>query len=249
MYEVVLFAEEADAQTVTKFIYSDIICRHGVPKELTSDRGTEFLNELVTEMTHTYHIKNIRTTAYHPQGNGLTERTNQMVKNILSKLTKNQSAWDHYLDSALFAIRTICQDSTKFSPFELVYGRQPAREFHHTKKDTGSYEDRLWAYTTRDIARLQLIRRKAKMFIDKAQERQKKKQNEQTIGETLHIGDEVSLYRDAIETSWSAKLEPKWEGPYRVQDIKAQSVWLRRDNGTILPTPPHRNRLKKFHRQ
>src|SRR3954464_15373669 len=115
MYEVVLFAEEADAQTVTKFIYSDIICRHGVPKELTSNRGTKFLNELVMEMTCTYHIKHIRTTAYHPQGNGLTERTNQTVKNILSKLTKNQSTWDHYLDSVLFAIHIIRQDSTRFS--------------------------------------------------------------------------------------------------------------------------------------
>ena len=65
--------EDADAQTITKFIYSDIICRHGVPKQITSDRGTEFLNELVEEMERTYHIKHIRTTAYHPQGNELTK--------------------------------------------------------------------------------------------------------------------------------------------------------------------------------
>ena len=39
--------EEADAQTIVKFIHSKIICQHGVPKEITSDRGTEFLNELV----------------------------------------------------------------------------------------------------------------------------------------------------------------------------------------------------------
>src|SRR4051812_10971263 len=200
-------------------------------------------------MEKTYRIRHIKTTAYHPQGNGQTERSNQTIKNILSRISKKYDKWDHYLDSALFAVRTIRQDLTKFSPFELVYGRQPTREFHHTKKDTGSYEDRLWAYIAQDIARLQLIRRKAKMFINKAQERQKKKQNERTIGETLHIGDEVLLYRDAIETSWSAKLEPKWEGPYRVQDINAQSVWLRRDNGTILPTPTHRNRIKKLHQQ
>ena len=39
--------EDADAQTVVKFLHSDIICRHGVPNEITSDRGTEFLNKLV----------------------------------------------------------------------------------------------------------------------------------------------------------------------------------------------------------
>jgi transposase InsO family protein len=232
-YTEAVATEEADAQTVTKFLYTDIICRHGVPQKLTSDRGTEFLNELVAEMARTYHIRLIRTTAYHPQGNGLTERTNQTVKNILSKLTKTHGAWDHYLDSALFAIRTIRQNSTTFSPFELVYGRKPHREFHHPKQDTGSYDERLWAYITRDITRLQLIRRKAKVFIDKAQERQRKRQNDKVPGEMLHIGDEVLLYRDAIETSWSAKLEAKWDGPYRIQNIKAQSVWLRREDRSI----------------
>jgi len=241
--------EDANAQTITKFIYSDIICRHGVPKQIMSDRGMEFLNELVEEMERTYHIKHIRTTAYHPQGNGLTERNNQTVKNILSKISKKYDKWDHYLESALFAVRTIRQDSTKFSPFELVYGRLPKREYQQTKSDTGTYEEKLWAYITRDISRLQLIRRKAAVFIEKAQERQRKRQNEKIIRETLNIGDEVLLYRDTVEASWSAKLEPKWDGPYRVQDIKAQSIWLRRTDGTIIPSAVHRNRLKKYHRQ
>jgi len=65
--------EEADAQTVVKFLHQDIICRHGVPEEITSDRGTEFLNNLVKEFERTYHLKHIKTTAYHPQGNGETE--------------------------------------------------------------------------------------------------------------------------------------------------------------------------------
>ena len=201
--------EDADAQTVTKFIHSDIICRHGVPKEITSDRGTEFLNELVEEMERTYHIKHIKTTAYHSQGNDLVERNNQTVKNILSKLSKKYDVWDHYLDSALFAIRTIRQESTKFSPFELVYGQTPKREYHHATKDAGTYEERMWAYITRDITRLQLIRRKAKGFIDLAQERQRKRQNEKNVAEKLSIGDEVLLFRNTVEASWSAKLEPK----------------------------------------
>ena len=81
---------EADAQTVAKFIHSDIICRHGVPKELTSDRGTEFVNNLIEELSRTYHIKHIKTTAYHPQGNEQTERMNQTIKNVLAKLIKTE---------------------------------------------------------------------------------------------------------------------------------------------------------------
>ena len=84
--------EEADAQAVVKFLHQDIICRHGVPSQITSDRGTEFLNDLVTEFERTYRIKHIKTTAYHPQGNGQTERTNQTIKNILSKISKKYDA-------------------------------------------------------------------------------------------------------------------------------------------------------------
>jgi integrase-like protein len=239
--------EEADAQTVVKFLHSRIICQHGVPQEITSDRGTEFLNDLVKEFERTYHIKHIRTTAYHPQGNGQTERTNRTIKDILSKISKKYEVWDQYLDSALFASRTIRQASTHFSPFELVYGRLPKREYRVTTSDKGTYEERLEAFVTRDITRLQLIRKKAAVFIQKAQERQRAKQDQGAKAEPLKIGDQVLVYRNIVESSWSAKLEPKWDGPYLVQSIKGTSIFLRRSNGSILPTPTHRNHIKKYH--
>ena len=76
------------------------------------------------------------------------------------------------MDSALFAVRTIKQKSTEFSPFELVHGRKANREFYHPKPDIGPYEDRVWVHIARDITRLQRIRREAADFITKAQERQ-----------------------------------------------------------------------------
>ena len=239
--------EDADAQTVVKFLHQDIICRHGVPAEITSDRGTEFLNDLVSEFERTYHIKHIKTTVYYPQRNRQTEQTNQTIKNILSKISKTYDTWDHYLESALFAARTIRQKSTMFSPFELVYGRLPKREYQVTSPDLGDYEDRIWKHVTRDISRLQLVRRKAASFIDKAQERQWKRQNENAKAEKLQIGDEIVIYRNITESSWSAKLEPKWEGPYYIQDIKEQSIFLRHPDGHHLPTAIHRNRIKKYH--
>jgi hypothetical protein len=152
-------------------------------------------------MERTYHIRHIRTTAYHPQGNGQTERTNQTVKNVLAKIIKKETSWDHYLDSALFAVRTIRQASTKFSPFELVYGRAPNQEYNHAEKEIGTYDDRLWAYVLRDINRLQLIRRKAAIFIDKAQERQRANQNRKANAIILQIGDQVLVHRNVVESS------------------------------------------------
>ena len=115
----------ADALTIALFIYENIICRHGIPREITSDHGTEFVNELMATLYQQFNIRHITTTAYHPQANGLVERANQTLKNTISKaVSQHGGDWDLYLPSALFATRTMRQDSTRFTPFELVYGRE-----------------------------------------------------------------------------------------------------------------------------
>ena len=66
------------------------------------------------------------TSAYHPQTNGLDERTNQTLKHRLIKLSNdNQNNWPELLDPVSFSIRTQKHGSTKFTPFELMFGRKP----------------------------------------------------------------------------------------------------------------------------
>src|SRR3954470_10271251 len=65
--------EEADAQYITLFLYEDIICHHGVPTILSPDKGTEFVNKMIATLISMYKIKHIKTTTYHPQGNGQVE--------------------------------------------------------------------------------------------------------------------------------------------------------------------------------
>ena len=168
---------------------------------------------------------------------------NQTVKNTLSKVIDSYDNWDFWLSSALFAIRCSQQKTTTFSPFELVYGRTPNRGIP-PQDMRQSHEERIWGLVIHDIERLNRIRKKAQNFIQKVQDRQGTKPQESI---NLEIGDQVLLYRNIVESSWSAKLEPKWEGPYLVQKIKGTSVWLRKSNRTILPTPVHRTKVKKYH--
>jgi len=239
--------KEANAQNIAEFIHKEIICRHAKPQEITTDRGTEFNNQLIKTLSEMYSIGHIKTTAYHPQGNGQTERMNKTLKATIGKITKDYQHWDHYVPCALSALRTLRSDSTKYSPFELVYGRisQAPETYMMNPK---SFEEEVWRRTVIDITRLHKTREKAAEFITKSQETQQKNANkDRKPSETLHIGDQVLLYRNIVEASWSRKLEPKWEGPFIVQKIKGTSHWLRRTTGTIIPTPVHRNRIKKYH--
>ena len=118
---------------------------------------------------------------------------------------------------------------------------------NNTPKE-GMWEQQIDHRATKEIEGLRDLRNKAKEFIAVAQERQKKNYDKEHKEVTpLKIGDQVLLYRNIVESSWSAKLDPKWEGPYYIASIKGTTFRLRRSTGTILPYTVHRNRLKKYH--
>jgi hypothetical protein len=240
--------ESNDAQSIASFFYEDVICRHGVPKILSTDQGTEFVNELLSILTNTYHIHHIKTTAYHPQGNGQVERMNKTIKDILAKCTPRDGDWSHYVHAAAYAIRVARSASTNYTPAELLTGRKFQQPFDSRNQEAPTTGLDAKAYADQEFGRISSVRSKAEGFIKNAQARQKKSHDQANlILSPLKIGDPVLLYRSMIETSWSAKLEPKWEGPYYVQSIKGTTHKLRRVNGTILPRTFHRNRLKLYH--
>jgi hypothetical protein len=112
-----------DAKTSAKFLFKNIFTRFGCPLEIVSDRGLHFLNETIQELTKTFFIKHWKTTPYNPKANGLTERANGIMVNILNKIILvHKTDWDINLQSALWAYRTAKKITTKRSPFYLVYG-------------------------------------------------------------------------------------------------------------------------------
>ena len=64
---------EATGKRISEFIYQMIICRYGCPKEILSDRGTHFRNEIVDGLLKQFEIRHLLSTPYHPQTNGLVE--------------------------------------------------------------------------------------------------------------------------------------------------------------------------------
>eukprot|EP00731_Ephydatia_muelleri_P032772 Em0024g316a len=108
------------ASTVASSLFK-IFMRMGLPRVLLSDNGSEFCNALNDQLSEMLGIKRRLTTPYHPQANGLDERFNQTLQNMLVKYV---DMWSHYLDTCAFAYNTSRHDSTKYTPFMLMFGRR-----------------------------------------------------------------------------------------------------------------------------
>ena len=113
------------AETVARLFVEGVVCRHGVPQELLSDHGGNFLSELMQEVCRLMGMKKLNTLGYHPQCNGLVERFNSTLIQMLVKVTKNPKDWDRCLPYVVYAYHTTAQESTKESPFFLLYVRDP----------------------------------------------------------------------------------------------------------------------------
>ena len=97
---------------------------YGIPKEIQSDRGTNFTSILFNNILKELKVKQILSSAYHPGSQGILERWQQTFKSMLRKFcTESNPNWDEGVDYLLFPIREAPQESTGFSPFEMFYGR------------------------------------------------------------------------------------------------------------------------------
>jgi transposase InsO family protein len=97
----------------------------GAPAEVLTDVGSEFQGEFDDVCTRLFIAHNV-TSAYHPQGNGLTERSVQTVKRLLTACLLGQEVgtdWETVLPAVQLAINSTPQASTKLSPYEIVFGR------------------------------------------------------------------------------------------------------------------------------
>ncbi|KAJ1210124.1 hypothetical protein NDU88_005492 [Pleurodeles waltl] len=110
------------APVVTRALLG-IFSRVGFPKDVVSDRGTDFMSAYMKSMWDECGVTYRFTTPYHPQSTGLVERFNKTLKGMISGLTEAmRRKWDVLLPCLLFAYREVPQKGVGFSPFELLYG-------------------------------------------------------------------------------------------------------------------------------
>jgi transposase InsO family protein len=104
---------------------SRIVCLHGVPKKIVSDRGSQFTSRFWKRLHESVDTKLNFSSAYHPQMDGQTERTNQVLEDMLRACAlKHGRSWDKSLPYAEFLYNNSYQASLKMAPFEALYGQK-----------------------------------------------------------------------------------------------------------------------------
>jgi transposase InsO family protein len=102
-----------------------IVCLHGVPKKIVSNRGTQFTSRFWEKLHEALDTKLNFSSAYHPQTDGQTERVNQIHEDMLRACAlKDKKSWDKCLPYAELSYNNSYQESLKMSPFEVLYGRK-----------------------------------------------------------------------------------------------------------------------------
>jgi hypothetical protein len=104
---------------------SRIVCLHGVPKKIVSDRGTQFTSKFWERLHKTLDTQLHFSSAYHPQTDGRTERVNQSLEDMLRACAMQYGrSWDKSLSYAEFSYNNSYQESLKMTLFEMLYGRR-----------------------------------------------------------------------------------------------------------------------------
>ena len=238
------------AETIAKLFVEQIICRHGIPEELLSDRGTNFLSTLIQEICQVLNVKKINTSGYHPQTDGLVEKFNStLIQMIAKSCSVSHRDWDAHLPYLLFAYRVSAQASTRESPFFLVYGRD-ARLPTETvlSYQRNPYMVDVNDYKTELLSSLSVAWKLAADNIRVAQSRQKKYYDRSTEDVKLTVGDRVMVYMPSELQGEEHKLKRPFHGPYRVLSITETNAEVRLvDSPTDDPIFVNLNRVRLCH--
>ena len=190
---------------------------------------SNFTSLVIESLWDCLDVHTLRTTAYHPQTDGITERFNRTIKTMLTQFVHYQKQDDWYtkLAKLSFAYNTAVHAVTKFSPFELMFGRIPKLPINLVYNQTDSVELRAKI----DVEWI------ASDFVDQQKEEMKaifdfaaanrdavalkaSTMYDRTVREAnFKVGDKVWVLDQGSKAGTNPKLRPRWKGPYLLTDL------------------------------
>ena len=192
-----------------------LFSRVGLPEEILTDQGSCFMSGVMKRLCQSLKVRQIKTSVYHPQTDGLVERFNQTLKHMLRKVVEvDGKNWDQLLPHVLFSIREVPQGSTGFSPFELVYGRRPRGMLDVAKEAWEQQPSPQRSVVERMHHRMTQVWPLVREHMQQAQAQQARVYNRGAQVREFEPGHKVMVL---VPTN-ACKFLAKWQGPYEIME-------------------------------
>ncbi|CAJ0965184.1 unnamed protein product [Ranitomeya imitator] len=195
--------------------WDHVVRLHGIPENIVSDRGSQFVSRFWRAFCGRMGIDLSFSSAFHPQTNGQTERTNQTLETYLRCfVSADQDDWVSFLPLAEFALNNRASSATLVSLFFCNSGFHPRFSSGQVESSdcpgVDSVVDRLQQIWTQVVDNLTLSQEKAQLFANRRRR----------VGPRLRVGDLVWLSSRHIPMKVSSpKFKPRFIGPYRISEI------------------------------
>ncbi|XP_014677616.1 PREDICTED: uncharacterized protein K02A2.6-like [Priapulus caudatus] len=221
------------AQTTADCLVSELFLCFGVPRQLHSDQGRNFESGLFTEVCLLLGIEKTRTTPYHSQSDGLVERFNRTLQDMLSKVVnERRDDWDTILPYVLAAYRGTTQECTGVSPNLMMVGREVGMPIDLMfDPPLGSADEvcpiEFVEWIKRAIREAHAF---AQTHLGRAAQRQKRGYDSKVRTSTFAPGQWVGYFYPPADV----KLGLPWPGPYLVLRGKGNARWIQASPDSVV---------------
>jgi hypothetical protein len=229
--------ENQTSEKVTEAFVRNVILVYGIPSQIVTDQGTNFMSEVFKRICKLLKIEKICTTAYHPQSNGALERTHKTLTNYLRCFCEGRTSdWEEWLPFACFTYNTTPHSVTRYTPYEILFGRLASipGKLQRAPQPVYNFDDVVASIKYKMQSCQQVAKERLIKF--KELQSQKAKHNDYEF----EVNDMVLLRVEARQ-----KLEPLWKGPYEIKELKRPNAVIQ-EVGKRKKQEIHINRLKPY---
>lgn len=241
-YVVAVPIPNKEAKTVARAIFEHFILIYGPMRQITTDLGTEYKNEVMKELCTLLKIEHRLSTAYRHQTLGTIERNHRVFNEyIRAYISDNIEQWEEFLKYFVFCYNTTNNASLdhKYTPYELVFNKSlnlPCNLQNGEIEPIYNVEN----FVKEAKFRLQSAQKEAKRLIEKMKERNKLLFDKNAKPINLQLNEQVLVEKEPYH-----KHKPIYMGPFVVKRITDSNVELI-DPKTNKITLVHKNRIRKL---
>lgn len=242
--------ENLEAKTVARVLIDNFICRFGVPLFLHTDQGASFESQLFQEICQILGNKKTRTTKARPQTDGMIERANRTILNMLSAfVSEHQRDWVEYIPLVMMAYQSSVHESTCTTPSMMTSGREirlpidlilghPERE--DSEQAYGSQ------YASQLSEKINEVHEFARSRLQIASNAMKRNYDIQPNLFEFNVGNPVWFFDPTREVGLNPKLQRPRKGPFKVISKISEILYRIQQSPRHKPRVVHHDRLRKY---